>query len=86
MGTSGHSALTRRASSSPASGDQAPSFGNSMSEMRPRMSFSWDSKAAQASSNVLQRRILGRARMRRIFCDRFCPSATSRREWWSNSA
>ena len=86
MGTSGHSALTRRASSSPASGDQVPSFGNSMSEIRPRMSFSWDSKAAQASSNVLQRRILGRARIRRIFWERFCPSATSRREWWSSSA
>ena len=43
------------------------------------------SKAASASSHVVHSRIFGRARMRRIFCERLSPSAITRCEWCSSS-
>jgi hypothetical protein len=53
--------------------------------MMPRTSSAYRSKAPSASSQVVQRRIFGLARIRRIFCERFRPSVITRCEWWSSS-
>jgi len=53
--------------------------------MIPSTSFPYRSKACSASSHVVQSRIFGRARIRRIFCERFSPSTITRCEWCSSS-
>ena len=85
IGTSGYAARTWRAKSAPARGTFSPARGNSTSEMMPRTSSAYRSNARSASSHVVQSRIFGRARMRRIFWERFRPSTITRCEWCRSS-